>query len=233
METKLNISCQGNSNWIYPILNKLNDSQRAIYKKSDLRELGISISTKLDMINYLVEEINAIILKLNIELKEDSAKIKQYLNESNIAYPVKNQKDIFILLAYMESVIFEMDSTKDLTIHYCIEFFNSVINDKINEKRFIKLLNDSGLPDNWLTDLNNIRNDLIHNYAGWLTLYKNDESFRLAIELPEIKLKKHKKHDKKEISDADIRNLFKGFKKFLKISSDQLCSNHEKNTKKT
>lgn len=101
-----------------------------------------------------------------------------------------------------------MDSTKDLMMKYSIEFFDKIIDDKTNKKNFIKQLINSGLPDKWLTDLNNIRNDLIHNYAGWLTFYKHGEDFKLAIELPEINSKKHKKHNKKEINDKDIKNLF-------------------------
>lgn len=217
----LNIAYFGRSNWIYPILNELSEEMRKKYVNSDLREWGLSISTKLDLITLLIHNINNAASKIQKELQENIEKVNECINK-NLAYIVKDEKGVFLLLAYIESVVFEMKSTYDLLIKYVTHFARDILSKVMKESKFLKECKKYGLDQNWGNSLAAVRNDLIHNYAGWISFEKVDSNFELVIEMPELQKITFKKYKGKYLNRQSVNELSRGFSKFLEITRNFL-----------
>lgn len=217
----LKIAYFGRSNWIYPILNELNEKMRKKYRNSDLREWGLSISTKLDMIGLLVNNINNGASKIQKELKENVKKVDECIKK-NLAYDVKDEKSVFLLLAYIESAVFEMKSTYDLLIKYVTHFARDILGGGMKESEFLKECKKDGLDKNWGDFLDDVRNDLIHNYACWISFEKVDGDFDLRIEMPELQNIPFRKYKEEYLNEKSLNDLFRGFSKFLEITKNFL-----------
>lgn len=217
----LKIAYFGRSNWIYPILNELSEEMRKRYVNSDLREWGLSISTKLDMIGLLIHNINNGASKIQNELKENIEKVDEYI-EKNLSYDIESEEDVFLLLAYIESAVFEMKSTYDLLIKYVTYFARDILGRDIKESKFMKECEKNGLDENWRDNLRAVRDDLIHNYAPWISFEKVEGNFELMIEMPELQNMPFKKYQEEHLDRKLLNNLFRGFFKFLEITKNIL-----------
>jgi len=217
----LKIAYFGRSNWIYPILNEMNAEMGERYKNSDLREWGLSISTKLDMIRLLIHNINNGASKIQKELKGNIKEVDECI-EKNLTYEVESEEDVFILLAYIESAVFEMKSTYDLLIKYVTHFTRDILGKDIKESKFMKECEKNGLDENWRDNLCAVRDDLIHNYAPWISFEKAEDNFELMIEMPELQNMPFKKYKEKYLNKEALNNLFRSFSKFLEIAKNFL-----------
>lgn len=217
----LKVAYFGRTNWIYPVLNELNEAMRKKYKNSDLREWGLSISTKLDMIALLIHNINNKLLKIQKELKENIRKVDECI-EKNVTYEVESEEDVFILLAYIESAVFEVKSTYDLLIKYVTHFTRDILGKNIKESKFMKECEKNGLDENWRDNLRAVRDDLIHNYAPWISFKKVGDNFELMIEMPELQNMPFKKYKEKYLNKKALDNLFSSFSKFLEMAKNFL-----------
>ena len=76
--------------WIDPIINKLNDKMIEKYRKdNDLREWGLSISTKLELINILIIKINETNLEIVKVFRNNKTNVDNCL-ENGYAYEINN-----------------------------------------------------------------------------------------------------------------------------------------------
>jgi len=217
----LKIAYFGKSNWIYPILNELNEEMRKKYKNSDLKEWGLSISTKLDMLTLLIHNINNEASKIQKVLKENIKEVDECIAK-NLSYILKDEKDVFLLLAYIESTIFEMKSIYDLLIKYVTHFCRALLGKDMKETKFLKECKKDGLDKNWGDFLDDVRNDLIHNYASWISFEKMDSNFDLTIEMPELQNIRFKKYKGKYLNRQSLNDLFRNFSKFLEVTKNFL-----------
>jgi hypothetical protein len=210
------------STWIYPIMNELNKLDALMGKKynsSDLGDWGISISTKLDIISALIQNLNNENSKIQKELKENIERVDKCINEEKY-YTVKDRKVVILLIAYIECTIFEMKSTYDLLIKYITHFYKDIFGNGIKKSNFLKKCKKEGLNKNWVDFLDNVRNDLIHNYAGWISFKKIDSSFDLMIEMPKLQNMSYKKYKDEYLTRQSVNELSGGFGDFLECTKN-------------
>lgn len=222
----LNIALLGKStrsDWIYPIINEINQVNEVLekYQKSDAREWGISISIKLDMINVLEHNIYNEESKIRRILKENIKEVDECIDK-NLAYCKLNT---IPLLTYIECLFFEMQSTIDILIKYALCLLDITLGKGMKKSAFLKECKC----DKREILLSNIRNDLIHNYAGWISFKKLDGEFDLMIEMPIIKKPAYKKYNHSFISRQSIKELFKDFNNFIEATRTILLKKIQEN----
>ncbi|MCK4395305.1 MAG: hypothetical protein KAW56_14390 [Candidatus Marinimicrobia bacterium] len=215
--------------WIYPIINEINKNAILLkkYKKGDLSEWGISISTKLEFLSILVENINKIASRIKKQLKTDLKKVEECIKEQR-TYTLTDNKDAFALLGYSESAIIQMQSIYEVVLKYTDEFAKILIPKGMREQNLLKICKQEGLSKTWANDLKTIRVDFFHNYSGWLLFRFMGNDIKLIIELPNIKNGKFKRFSKMHLDQEHINELIRGLGKFLACVSCFLTKSIEK-----
>ena len=178
MATKwLYIDTDGGDPWVLPIWSAVNDSIAAkkvntITKEES--ELGLHISTRLDLLPYVVSRINDEVAKIYEAISDFGDEYVSTEGHQGYAMPFRDKRDlVHILLADIDALLFETNSVCELMTAFFEKLYNHVgISLTKNEAglRIKKIIESKGFDTKWFQDLDNHRNFFIHEGAPYLAI---------------------------------------------------------------
>ena len=162
------------ANWLKTILSRLSRSTSEILKTkhadwsaSPLREMGLALSTKFDILSQAVRLTEKDVYSLLEQINEEK------LNEcfaKKLAYTFSDKQMPYRILLDLEALIFELRSTYEIVGKFLRVFFESILNCRIDESEIKNYLISKGVDVNWIDELRKIRILFFHNNAPWLAL---------------------------------------------------------------
>lgn len=209
----LHINELGGDPWVLPIWGAIiNAVKRGDCNPVDpeIRELGIYISTRLNMLPRIIQRINSGWHTLYSEIKSYDEKYVFSTGKEGFALPV-NDNVKFQLLIDIDSFLFETNSCSELMA----EFFFQLLRhgnipckkDKTGEK-IKKILTENGQNPDWFVLLDKERNFFIHNAAPYIAI-------DISREPPDLLIMKENIKDfsdpKKFIKLSELDQIVKGF----------------------
>lgn len=165
--------------WILPIwtaVNKATETGKCekVTPGSDLGELGLGISTRLEMLPLIAARVREETNKLFQATKNHKDEHVFKEGKDGVAFPNKGiEKDIYLLIIDIDSLLFELKATCDLIEKLFIRLYNHA-GKKLHKKKGGKLIKDDlereGEDASWLADLNNLRVLFIHKTTPYLAI---------------------------------------------------------------
>ncbi len=218
MVTKwLHIDTDVGDPWVLPIWSAVNDAVRekgiaSIPKET--RELGLHISTRLDMLPHVVSRINSEVIQIY--------KVASKYGDENIftetrqgyALPFRDKMDlVHFLLADIDALLFEFNSVCELMTMFFEKLYSHVgINLKNGEAglRIKTILESKGHDTRWFQDLDSNRNFFIHEGAPYfaIDISGGPDNYDLLIMKENLK---SFKDSSKFIRLSDLNKIVRGF----------------------
>ena len=225
-EKWIHINTKVGDPWILPIWSALNDAESTGKSKPISKEiksqLGLSISTRLDMLPRIVHRIN-----------EEVAKVYKAVEAHNSDHIFTTKKEGYVfdidenlkfnLLIDLDSLLFELNSVCELMTNLFFELYTHA-GKKIDKKKvgFIlkKVIEGSGKSSDWFIDLDTHRNFFMHEGAPYFAVdvTKGQGKFDLLIMKENIK---NFDDQSKFIKLSKINSIVHGF-----LYSKQLIQKH-------
>lgn len=209
--------------WINPILGRLQRSSNEKiqerlkkYGETKLSELGLSLSTKLQMILEIVGRVENIGIELSDVLDKRQEDVVKCLDEGCV-FSFQDRNFPYALLIELDAFIFETCSCYEILWGFLKKFFNYFLGKKLEKKDLRRMLEDEGIDTRWIDVMTETRNVFIHRSAPWFAVDVKSVS-PLRSEL--IILKKTGASSLKKsdyIEFQDYRDIFFGFKKSLEL----------------
>jgi hypothetical protein len=218
MVTKwLHIDIDVGDPWVLPIWSAVNDAIAA--KKIGLitkeeSELGLHISTRLDILPYVVSRISTAVIEI---YKAISGHGEEYVfteGHQGYAMPFRDKRDlVHILLADIDALLFETNSVCELMTTFFEKLYKHMgILLKKNEAglRIKKILESKGYDTKWFQDLDSHRNFFIHEGAPYFAIdvSKGREDYDLLIMKENLK---SFKDCAKFMRLSELNGIVKGF----------------------
>ncbi len=202
--------------WVYPIVNRVaeldgaNDSRRQKWQRTGLGDLGLSISTKLRMLQTIVSAFETKISALNQELANHSEVVRHA--RDGYAYRIKNQNLPFSVLVDIDSFVNEAQSTYEIISAFIRKLHKVFAGKTITEKQMLNDLKRSGLDVSWIEDLKGIRAELFHQRAVWIAVkITSTDPFRMAL----ILLRENVARPSSDKEIIEFRSIAELFEKLL------------------
>lgn len=216
--------------WYLPLIGKLDQQQRDNYRNSPLFLLGNSISIKRKLIFELIQNVNQEMKIISKILKEDEIEVTQSIDmKKTYSFNRQHLYHLYSIIGQIEAILVELSSVVDLTIRYVQEFNKRVLGKKRKKQEVKNDLEQEGIDLGWLSSLDNIRNDFVHNYSAWIDFLKINNSYKFRISLPNELKKEYRKQYKKyqeSVLDGDkIGDYFNKVDNFFSNSIDYLSRN--------
>lgn len=213
----LQLSFQPQTTWGYKILNCFSDEMRNSYKDGFARELMLSITQKMELFLYIIPQLNQYAEKLKNALENDFENVEGCL-KNGFAYSGIEDDLRIAFMSYLDAAIFECDSLCELVEKFYCEIKKNTLGS--NEKLSLQdKAAEKSVDIQWRDDLRSIRNDWIHNYAGWLAFKKNGKNFEIVIEIPSKVRKNFKDGD---VDVVVINAIFNGVNQYLDFAQNTL-----------
>lgn len=191
--TRVEIAFFGyNVPWAHKIRQELINSEKTEYSSTSLPKLERSISQKLFNLRTLIDETNLEMININRELRRRKNEVEGNIKTGTVFIPEQPFK-IAKILSFTEASISTLKSVCELLHRYSEDFYKFVL--RKNKSELLKDINGKNIKLEWIDDLANIRNDLIHNYAAWLFFQETDTAFTFGLALPDDKSEKSWKGD--------------------------------------
>lgn len=202
--------------WAHKILQNLRESEKNKYRSISLPTLARSISQKILNLQILLEKINEEMEILNVELIERKREIEN-CKKNDTAFSPAEKDRIILILSYTEASISISKVICELLHKYSKNFYKYILEkDESILKRDMK---EKGINFDWIVDLKNIRNDLLHNYSAWMFFQETNNSYTFGLELPKNMKGKKWKRDSVTIEDINnfLRNLDGSYSKLTNL----------------
>jgi hypothetical protein len=176
--------------WILPIWKEANDyvARNPTVPELPKRalELGIHISTRLNILTYIKKRLNEGTAKLFTKIKKDhkSKHVFTQLQEGS-ALPVDDDRK-YGLLADIDALIFELNSVYELMAEL-FQILHKYVEKPIKKgevrKKIKRILRNDGHDTKWCEKLSNHRKFLIHRVAPYLAvdLSHEPEKYELLV----------------------------------------------------
>jgi hypothetical protein len=190
----VHINFMGGDDWVLPIWGAFNDGFREgkfQEKTKEMSEIALHLSTKLNMIHWIV-------IKINQGLKAIQEAVKS-IEEKHVSSPVKRgyafdveHKLIYKLLLSFDSFIFEIDSCCELITTFVRLNYNHT-GDNVDKKqmgrRLKRVVEEAGGSSSWFESLQSLRNFFIHEGAPYFAIDVSDpDTFELLVMRENLKL---------------------------------------------
>jgi len=171
----VHINYVGGDPWVLPIWTAFNEGVKKgkfTPKTKEMSELAIHLSTRLNMIPWVINKVNTSWRVLinnikNIEQKYVSTKSKQ-----GYAYPLKD-RITYNLLINIDGFLFEIDSCCELITTFIRMIYNHIgieISEKQVGKKLKKIIEKEGKDVEWFNSLQEDRNIFIHKAAPYIAI---------------------------------------------------------------
>ncbi len=160
--------------WILPIWSVVNDAESKGKSKTISKEiksrLGISISTRLDMLPRILNRINKEVYDVYKAVEIHNSDHIFTLKKEGYAFDIdENLK--FNLLIDLDSLLFELNSVCELMTNLIFELYTHA-GKNIDKKKvgFIikKVIEESGESSDWFINLDTHRNFFMHEGAPYI-----------------------------------------------------------------
>ena len=225
-EKWIHINTKVGDPWILPIWSAVNDAESKVKSKPISKEiksqLGLSISTRLDMLPRIVHRINEEVAKVYKAVEAHNS--KHIFTPKNEGYVFEIDENLkFNLLIDLDSLLFELNSVCELMTNLFFELYTHAGN-KIDKKKvgrlIKKVIEGSGKPSDWFIDLDTHRNFFMHEAAPYFAVdvTKGQGKFDLLIMKENIK---NFDDRSKFIKLSEINSIVQGF-----LCSKQLIQRH-------
>jgi hypothetical protein len=172
----IHINTEVGDPWILPIWGAVNDAESAgkasPISKDVKSQLGLSISTRLDMLPRIVHRIN---VEVNKVYETTKAHQKEHVfTESKEGYAFSIEENLkFNLLIDIDSLLFELNSVCELmTSLFFVLYTHIGKNIKKTEAgiEIKKVIENAGKSPNWFIELDNHRNFFMHIGAPYFAV---------------------------------------------------------------
>lgn len=202
--------------WILPIWSAVNDAESA-GKSSQIShdvksQLGLSISTRLDMLPRIVHRIN-------VEVNEVYETTKAHNNEhiftvqrEGYAFDIEENLK-FNLLIDIDSLLFELNSVCELMTRLFFVLYSHIgKNIKKKEVGLIikKIIEGSGKSSDWFIELDNQRNFFMHEGTPYFAVDVSEGPGKYDLLIMRENIKFFNDHSK-FIKLSEINSIVKGF----------------------
>jgi hypothetical protein len=212
----IHINMEVRDPWILPIWSAVGDAESSGKSKPISKEvksqLGLSISTRLDMLPYIVHRINTEVTEVYNVTKSHTSEHIFTPQKEGYAFDIEENLK-FNLLIDIDSLLFELNSVCELMTNLFFVLYTH--SGKTIEKGKVgliikKLIEDSGKSSRWFIDLDEHRNVFMHEAAPYfaIDISNGDGKFDLLIMEENIKLFDD---PLKYIKLSEINSIVKGF----------------------
>jgi hypothetical protein len=225
-EKWIHINTKVGDPWILPIWSAVNDAE-STGKSKPISEgvksqLGLSISTRLDMLPRIVHRINEEVAEVYKAVEAHNSDHIFTTKKEGYAFDIdENLK--FNLLIDLDSLLFELNSVCELMTNLFFELYTHA-GTKLDKKKvgliIKKVIEGSGKSSSWFIDLGTHRNFFMHEGAPYFAVdVSNDQGkFDLLIMKENIK---NFDDQSKFIKLSEINSIVEGF-----LYSKQLIQQH-------
>ncbi len=223
----IHINTEVGDPWILPIWGAVNDAESSgkasPIPKEVKSQLGLSISTRLDMLPYIVHRINE---EVNEVYKATKAHKEEHIfTEEREGYVFDIDERLkFNLLVDIDSLLFELNSICELMASLFYELYTGIGN-KIKKKevglRIKNIIEGTGKSSNWFIELDNQRNFFMHEAAPYLAvdISEGPGNYDLLIMRENIKIFND---PSKFLRLSKINSIVEGFSAAKKIIKNHL-----------
>lgn len=202
--------------WILPIWSAINDAESSgkasPISKEVKSQLGLSISTRLDILPRIVHRINE---EVNEVYKTTKAHNKEHifteLKEGDAFDIEENLK--FNLLIDIDSLLFELNSICELMTSLFFVLYTHI--GKIIKKKEVgliikKIIEGAGKSSDWFKELNDQRNFFMHEGAPYFAVDISEGPGKYDLLIMRENIKFFNDHSK-FIKLSDINSIVEGF----------------------
>lgn len=202
--------------WILPVWTAVNDAensgQASQIPKEVKSQLGLSISTRLDMLPRIVNRINDEVTKV---YKATKAHKKEHIfTKHKEGYTFDIEENLkFNLLIDIDSLLFELNSVCELmtSLFFVLytHFGKHIKKEKVGQ--IIKgVLESAGKPSDWFQELDNQRNFFMHEGAPYFAVDISGGSGKYDLLIMRENIKFFNDHSK-FIKLSEINSIVEGF----------------------
>ena len=222
----LHIDDPGGDRWIHPILGAINEAvEKGICSEIDssVRELGIHISTRINMLPYIIKRINLGWNELYEQVREHEDKYVYEKNKDGYAIRV-NEELKYQLIIDIDSFLFETNSCAELIRNFLSEIYQNLgIKFRQDKTGSIirQLIIDSGEDASWFEILVKNRNFFIHEGAPYIAIDISSETPDLIIMKENLR---EFNNPSKFTTLSELDSVLKGFTKAKAILQKHIIS---------
>lgn len=161
--------------WILPIYSAINDAivqGKTKALSTTTKELGLSLSIRLDMLPYVVKRINEEVQLLYQECQPHSTEHVFSSERQGCAFRINNVLK-YRVLADVDSLLFEINSCCELMRKFFMALYNhagKTLIDKEIGPLIRDIIKKAGQDPSWFTKLITHRNFLIHEGAPYIAI---------------------------------------------------------------
>jgi hypothetical protein len=202
--------------WILRIWNVVNDAEssgKASLIATEVKsQLGLSISTRLDMLPRIVHRINE---EVNEVYKTTKAHKEEHIStqqREGYVFDIDEQLKINLLID-MDSLLFELNSVCELMTSLFFELYTHIgKNIKKEQVGLIikRIIEDAGKSSNWFSKLDNQRNFFMHEGAPYFAVDISEGPSKYDLLIMRENIKIFNDHSK-FIKLSEINSIVKGF----------------------
>jgi hypothetical protein len=164
----LHLSETGGDPWVLRIwtsLHKANQDGRFLPITPEMGEMALHVSTRLNLLPYLINRFNRDLAALEKAAKEHGSEHVFSKEKEGAAFRVDDEIK-YCLIADADSFLFEVNACTDLTEQF-FGLLHAHADDRIAKnqvrERLRAVLKNDGVPEGWFKKLNKVRNFVAHH----------------------------------------------------------------------
>jgi hypothetical protein len=212
----IHINYEGGDFWILPIwvaVNHAESSGKASPISKEVKsQLGLSISTRLDMLPRIVNRINSEVYQVFEAMK--THKKEHIFTEQREGYVFDIEENLkFNLLIDIDSLLFELNSLCELMSSLFFELYTHTGKNIKKEEvglQIKKVIEAAGKSSKWFKDLDSHRNFFIHEAAPYIAVDISGGPDKYDLLIMKENIKFFNDHSK-FIKLSEINSIYEGF----------------------
>jgi hypothetical protein len=212
----IHINTEVGDPWILPIWGAVNDAESSgkasPISKEVKSQLGLSISTRLDMLPRIVHRINE---EVNEVYKTTKTHNKEHIfTELREGYAFDIEENLkFNLLIDIDSLLFELNSICELMTSLFFVLYTHI--GKIIKKKKVgliikKMIEGDGKSSDWFNELDNQRNFFMHEGAPYFAVDISEGPGKYDLLIMRENIKFFNDHSK-FVKLSEINSIVEGF----------------------
>jgi len=144
------------------------------WSNTPLKELGLAITTRMQMLGLCIRRLNAQVHKLRDEVASDSVQCEDSLARG-AAFALKDQQLPYELLLDMDSFLFETRSLYEIMGTFLGELFRTVFDRDVTQSDVKSILEAADIDTRWIDELRTNRILFFHKTAPWIAVRVDGE----------------------------------------------------------